>query len=274
MRFWYLLWIIGLARCAASPVEDTSVNLALRRTAHYLLRASGDSVSRIEPVKRIDKSTWQIQIPRGFDYEYLPAILSESMRVYRITAPYDVGVWDCNATALQLGYNSIDYLQNQEAPCGSRDMEAGCYQIQVTLQQAPIASGYALGGGVLFGLAVVAMWFWVGKKPNPTPLPEVQAGVMIGNTRLDKNNLQLTVQERIIQLTYREAKLLSFLADHPHQILERGAILKAVWEDEGLIVGRSLDVFISRLRKYLQDSNVVITTIHGIGYRFEVLEKV
>ena len=74
-----------------------------------------------------------------------------------------------------------------------------------------------------------------------------------------------------INLTFRENKLLSFLASQPNEVLKRADILAAVWEEEGVIVGRSLDVFISRLRKLLKpDSTVQIKTIHGIGYRLEL----
>ena len=73
------------------------------------------------------------------------------------------------------------------------------------------------------------------------------------------------------KLTYREAKLLQLLANHPNQVLERDQILKLVWEDEGITVGRSVDVFISRLRKLLaEDPTLRITAVHGVGYRFEV----
>ena len=54
-------------------------------------------------------------------------------------------------------------------------------------------------------------------------------------------------------------------------LLKRDFILKSVWKDDSYFVGRSLDVFISKLRKYFKDdSSVKITNVHGSGYKFEV----
>ena len=93
----------------------------------------------------------------------------------------------------------------------------------------------------------------------------------LGNTAFDPANLCVTIGGKRQPLTFREAKLLQFFAERPNQVLERDAILAAVWEDEGIIVGRSLDVFVSRLRKILQDDpSVKIANVHGVGYRFEV----
>jgi DNA-binding response OmpR family regulator len=72
-------------------------------------------------------------------------------------------------------------------------------------------------------------------------------------------------------LTFREAKLLEYFASHPNEVLNREQIQDYVWKDEGVIVGRSLDVFISRLRKILKsDESISIKNIHGVGYKLEV----
>ena len=84
-------------------------------------------------------------------------------------------------------------------------------------------------------------------------------------------NLILVSGSTSFNLTYREAKLLSLFIGNKNQVLERDFILKSVWEDEGIIVGRSVDVFVSRLRKMLStDSLVKISAVHGVGYRMEV----
>ena len=65
-------------------------------------------------------------------------------------------------------------------------------------------------------------------------------------------------------------KLLAFFARHPDQVLQRDEILQQVWADEGVLVGRSLDMFVSRLRKKLAgDPTVSIVAVHGVGYRLE-----
>lgn len=70
-------------------------------------------------------------------------------------------------------------------------------------------------------------------------------------------------------LTYKEAELLRYFCDNPNKVLSRSDILKQVWGSDDYYLGRSLDVFISRLRKYLSaDDNMKILNLHGIGFRF------
>jgi DNA-binding response OmpR family regulator len=70
-------------------------------------------------------------------------------------------------------------------------------------------------------------------------------------------------------LTYKEAELLRYFCDNPNKVLSRSDILKQVWGSDDYYLGRSLDVFISRLRKYLSsDESIKILNLHGIGFRF------
>jgi len=72
-------------------------------------------------------------------------------------------------------------------------------------------------------------------------------------------------------LTYREAKLLNLFVLHQNQVLERSFILENVWADEGILVGRSIDMFVSRLRKLLRnDERIQLLAVHGVGYKMEV----
>lgn len=73
-------------------------------------------------------------------------------------------------------------------------------------------------------------------------------------------------------LTYKEAELLRYFCDNPNKVLVRSDILKQVWGSDDYYLGRSLDVFISRLRKYLSsDESIKILNLHGIGFRFNAL---
>jgi DNA-binding response OmpR family regulator len=71
----------------------------------------------------------------------------------------------------------------------------------------------------------------------------------------------------VTQLTYKEGKLLEMFFRHRGKLIEREVFLKTIWEADGFFVARSMDVFISRLRKYLQkDTKLKIENIRGIGY--------
>jgi len=88
-----------------------------------------------------------------------------------------------------------------------------------------------------------------------------------GLSTLDVRNLILNCNGTVIRLTYKEAKLLEIFFRHPGILIERELFLKGVWEDDGFFVARSMDVFISRLRKYLQkDTKLKIENIRAIGY--------
>jgi two-component system, OmpR family, response regulator VicR len=92
--------------------------------------------------------------------------------------------------------------------------------------------------------------------------------VYVGKYEFDFEKLQLQISGKTQDLTYREAEVLRYLAERPNQVIKREDLLKAIWGDDDYFMGRSLDVFMSRLRKYLSDdSNIKIEGIHGVGFR-------
>lgn len=93
----------------------------------------------------------------------------------------------------------------------------------------------------------------------------------IGHIAFSHSRLQLTDGILTHSLTHREAELLAYLYDHIGSILKRDDILNKVWGNDHFFSSRSLDVFISRLRKLLKsDPSVKIENIHNIGYRLIV----
>jgi len=100
---------------------------------------------------------------------------------------------------------------------------------------------------------------------------EEQALVQIGRFYFHPDELSLSIDGNMRTLTLKEAELLRFFANHPNRVLSRNEILEKVWGSDDYFLGRSLDVFISRLRKYLKDDpGIKITNLHGVGFRFSV----
>jgi DNA-binding response OmpR family regulator len=92
----------------------------------------------------------------------------------------------------------------------------------------------------------------------------------VAESVLDINNLTLTCAGVATRLTHKEAQLLQLFFRHPNKLIERDVFLKAAWEDSGFFVARSMDVFVSRLRKYLHpDSRLRIENIRAIGYQLK-----
>jgi DNA-binding response OmpR family regulator len=93
----------------------------------------------------------------------------------------------------------------------------------------------------------------------------------IGDLRFDCHNFTLYHNTGEKTLTQKEAEVLKLLCRNKDRVLKREEILKAVWGNDDYFLGRSMDVFISKLRKYLkEDPRVQIVNYHGVGFRLEV----
>jgi len=91
---------------------------------------------------------------------------------------------------------------------------------------------------------------------------------MIGEYSFDSKRQLLIHKDEKISLTTKESELLELLFRHRNEILERNFALKSIWIDDNYFNARSMDVYITRLRKYLKkDPAVKILNIHGKGYR-------
>lgn len=95
----------------------------------------------------------------------------------------------------------------------------------------------------------------------------------IGNIIFDWENLRLIVKGTENKITYREAQLLKFFVENRNAIITRERILNVLWGDNDYFAGRSLDVFITRIRKYFKNiSEISIENKHGVGFIFKVME--
>lgn len=92
----------------------------------------------------------------------------------------------------------------------------------------------------------------------------------IGLYSYDASNYTLQFQGETKKLTKKEAEILKILCENKDKVVERNLVLNLVWGDDSYFNGRSLDVFITKLRKYLKnDEAVKITNIHGVGFKLE-----
>lgn len=95
----------------------------------------------------------------------------------------------------------------------------------------------------------------------------------LGQYSFDFEKQTLTHPKEKRSLTPREAELLKMLCQNTNAVVDRKAILKKIWGDDSFFNGRSLDVFMTKLRKYLKkDENIRIINLRGEGYKFVVLE--
>lgn len=260
-------------------LEPTRINIALREVGDRLLDLSGDRTSTIAPVRRKDAHTWLLRLEYRFNYDSLPQILRRALLRQAIRMDYNVAVLRCKDNELILGYSASGLELDGEVPCSGRDIAADCLNIEVSFlekvipQPNPWKTSFLLLSGFLF-LAALGTVLYL-RKTAPISLDQLEENdpkqLRFGQSSFDFSNQTLWVNGQLKNLTFREAKLLNYLIQNANQVLDRERILEAIWQDEGMLVGRSLDVFISRLRKLLQeDENIKIMSVHGVGYRFEV----
>jgi len=103
-------------------------------------------------------------------------------------------------------------------------------------------------------------------KKKEEPAADV---LKIGNLDFDYNNLTLGNDIEQYQLTQREADLVRYLCQNANRVLKRDEILMNVWGKDDYFLGRSMDVFITKVRKYLKSQTAAkLQTIHGIGFKF------
>ncbi|MGM0377192.1 MAG: response regulator transcription factor [Bacteroidota bacterium] len=90
----------------------------------------------------------------------------------------------------------------------------------------------------------------------------------LGKYKFDTQKQQLIDDEKVVKLTTKESELLKLLCNNANKVLERNFALKTIWVDDNYFNARSMDVYITKLRKHLKDEpNVEIINVHGKGYK-------
>jgi DNA-binding response OmpR family regulator len=119
-----------------------------------------------------------------------------------------------------------------------------------------------------FGVMGVIAFFFFRRK---TTEAEDKNYASLGRFKFYPEQNKLIKEATEIGLSRIECELLALFVAQPNQTIKRDVITKKIWEDNGVVVGRSLDTYISKLRKKLQDDDSIkITNVHGVGYKLEI----
>jgi hypothetical protein len=290
---WMLLLFIAVIGVAFSMGDSDSNDLSkrevlLRRIGHELLLQSGDGESRVLPVRKTGENEYQISFEN--ELSFLPDSLVNTTRRVLAGDPgardYIVNVLNCGSSSVAYGYAISSNQKDDIIACLGRKQPQACYVINIKFQPKKNTTkyGYLLGSVAL--LAFVGFIFLRPGKPQhvlpedqPTSPPDQSTRpehrspnmFTLGSVLFDAQNRKLLLNEKTIELTGTETRVLLMFALTPNEIIERSRLQKEIWEDEGVIVGRSLDMFISKLRKKLEvDPVVKIVVIRGKGYRLEI----
>ena len=111
------------------------------------------------------------------------------------------------------------------------------------------------------------------KRSGLGPSREMTNRFSIGDYTLNYEKRELVRKNKIRKLTHKETELLRLLCIYTHRILDRDLALNLIWGDNSIFNARSMDVYISKLRKYLkEDSRIEIMTVHRRGFRLNIQE--
>jgi DNA-binding response OmpR family regulator len=101
-------------------------------------------------------------------------------------------------------------------------------------------------------------------KSNNPQVTEIEFGKCL----LKTDELRLRIQNEWVTLTKKESALLEYLAKNANQAVKREDMLRSIWKDDSYFAGRSMDVYITKLRKYLKnDPSIDIQNVHGVGFK-------
>lgn len=290
MKQLFLLLII-VTQCSISlrasdgQIDDyfsERANLALRSVAHQMLALQGDSTTAIPPVRSTDDRRFAIRFPGELRYDTLRAVLEEQLAAAELPLRYDLAIYDCLEKTLLLGFSAQPENRLDGYACQDRSTLEGCVDISIRFPDERPAftarAGWFGGLTVLFGLLLFGWRYH--REPSPpaseqdAAKPERSPGRKLGRSIFYPDTQTIEIGNEEKKLTYREAKLLAYLSEAPNEVLPSERILAAVWGEEGVRVTRSLDVFISRLRKILKEEpRVEIASVHGVGYRLVVRSR-
>ncbi|MBC6112945.1 winged helix-turn-helix domain-containing protein [Pedobacter fastidiosus] len=249
--------------------------ILLRRVGHELLLQSGDSTSRVLPVKKIAENEYQISFEHELTFQP-DSLVNTTQRLLDkdpLTSDYVVNVIKCGNSSVAYGYAISKNKKDDIITCKGRVQPRACYMINVKFKPSGIITaknGYFLGGLSFF--AFVGFIFLRSVKPSRSmPNGQDPGYLTLGSVLFDPKNRKLIINKKTIDLTGTETRVLQIFALSPNETIERSRLQKEIWEDEGVIVGRSLDMFISKLRKKLElDPNINIVVIRGKGYKLEI----
>jgi len=261
------------------PKEDFSelVKVSLRAVGNQLLLTHHDSTSLVLPVIKLERSKYELSFQKEISFlpNDLVLIVKNSFEKAGLPKDYRVEVIQCTDQEVAYSYEMTNDKEKNIIPCAGRLLPENCYTITVRFTNRvtyfaiqPLT--YVL---VFIAFILVAFLFYKRKQAQKSSSSQADAitykAIGIFHFYPEQNKLVKATEE--IRLSRKECELLAIFIANPNQTIKREELMKRVWEDHGVIVGRSLDTYISKLRKILKDDDSIkITNVHGVGYKLEV----
>ncbi len=256
-----------------------SVKVSLREAGHQLLLANNDSTSLVLPIIQTGMSSYQLSFQSEISIEpdSLVSIIRRSFDKASLSNYYIVEVLQCENKEVAYSFRVVAENENNIIPCRGRNLPETCYTILIDFTKVSNSfftrSLYFKILGVTVVLFLINILYFRKKSTNEEEISQnnISNYILIGKYKFYETQNKLIKEAIEINLSKKECELLAILASQPNQVVKRDELTKRVWEDHGVIVGRSLDTYISKLRKKLkEDASIKITNVHGVGYKLEI----
>jgi len=247
----------------------------LRKIGDELLLQSGDRTSRVLPVEKISENEYRIRFENDLTFQ-TDSLVNTTGRLLAkdpLTRDYVVNVLNCGNASVAYGFAISGNKKDDIVACSGRKQPRACYMINIKFK--PTGMNTAKKGYILGGLSFLAFVGFIFLRPvksrRVVPGDQNNSMLTLGSVLFDAERRQLTINGNTVDLTGTETRILRILALSPNETIDRSRLQKEIWEDEGVIVGRSLDMFISKLRKKMEpDPDINIIVIRGKGYKLEI----
>jgi len=259
-----------------SAHENPKDQILLRKIGDELLRSSEDSTSKVLPIQRLSTNEFHIAFENQLAIipDTLVAIVQRNINQSSFSKDYAVQVLACSTNKVVYGFVNSAQARETVISCLGRKLPLGCYTIalQFIPQETVLSSNKTmLISSIVLVLLVLLIRIGYSKKTKTVPASASGETLQIGKYVFHYEQQVVYYEGLKIPLTVKESKLLYIFFSAPNVIIDRNELQKEVWENEGVIVTRSLDMFISKLRKKLdKDPSVRIVNSHGVGYKLEV----
>ena len=255
------------------------VKISLRDVGNQLLLSNQDSTSLILPIQKIDELKYQLSFEKALSIhpDSLVVIVAESFKKTNLPTQYQIEVKQCEDDEVAYSYLKFPNEEKSVVPCSGRILPQKCYTIEVLFLEKIATSSYQDLWIFLLIFSLVVIVILLPKKriekQTETKLIDENC-ISFGKFIFFPNENKLVIETKEINLSKKEVELLTIFVANPNKIIKREELSKQVWEDQGVFVGRSLDTYISKLRKKLSDDETIkLTNIHGIGYNLEIKEN-
>ena len=274
-----LLTIPFYGSSQASYGTDKIMKIALREAGNQLLLSQKDSTTIIAPVRVLSDSIYELSFgaPISFEPSALVWSIEENLRRIDMSHKYTVEVKRCNDREVVYSYVMTNNTESTIVPCLDRPIPSDCYLIEIEMIKSEIVtqkeSNEYFNYLIYILLIILALFGAIMSRRTFVPIKFTNfEAYQLGKFNFIPEQLKLVREAHEITLSKKECEILELLVNKINTIVTRDELSKRIWEDNGVIVGRSLDTYISKLRKKLkEDDRIKITNVHGVGYKLELL---